>query len=170
MQNQNTAREHHSEFTCHRNDKEIYKAKGLKNPTKTENIRNKISREQYQGHICIIHHYQKSTHQYLICISANFLSKSQNIYSLHACTMPLHGHAPFRSFQKKGGTMRIHFPNEKLKKETFANQQSVNKTRFVCKGFVSAVPPVKQISSFLGFYAIDAPVRMFLLRAHGKGL
>lgn len=66
--------------------------------------------------------------------------------------------------------MRIHFPDEKLKKETFANQQSVNKTRFVCKGFVSAVPPVKQISSFLGFYAIDAPVRMFLLQAHGKGL
>lgn len=95
--------------------------------------------------------------------------KSQNIYSLHTCTMPLHGNALFVHF-KKGGTMRIHFPDEKLKKETFANQQSVNKTRFVCKGFVSAVPPVKQISSFLGFYAMDAPVRMFLLRAHGKGL
>lgn len=77
---------------------------------------------------------------------------------------------PFVHFKKKGGTMRIHFPDEKLKKETFGNQQSVNKTRFVCKGFVSAVPPVKQISSFLGFYAMDAPVRMFLLRAHGKGL
>lgn len=83
--------------------------------------------------------------------------------------MPLHGNALFENF-KKGGTMRIHFPDEKLKKETFGNQQSVNKTRFVCKGFVSAVPPVKQISSFLGFYAMDAPVRMFLLRAHGKGL
>ena len=87
MQNQNTAREQHSEFTCHRNNKEIYKAKGLKSPTKTENIRNKISRDQYQGHICIIHHYQKSTHQYLICLSANFLSKSQNIYFLHACLL-----------------------------------------------------------------------------------
>lgn len=84
----------------------------------------------------------------------------------HAVARP----CPFSFISKKGGTMRIHFPDEKLKKETFGNQQSVNKTRFVCKGFVSAVPPIKQISSFLGFYAIDAPVRMFLLRAHGKGL
>lgn len=94
-------------------------------------------------------------------------AKTFILYTHEPCrctTMPLFVHF------KKGRHERIHFPDEKLKKETFANQQSVNKTRFVCKGFVSAVPPVKQISSFLGFYAIDAPVRMFLLRAHGKGL
>ena len=169
MQNQNTAREQHSEFTCHRNNKEIYKAKGLKIPTKTENIRNKISREQYQGHICIIHHYQNPHINTLFAYLPAFSQKAKTfIFCTHApcrCTA-----MPFSFISKKGGTMRIHFPDEKLKKETFANQQSVNKTRFVCKGFVSAVPPVKQISSFLGFYAIDAPVRMFLLQAHGKGL
>lgn len=47
----------------------------------------------------------------------------------HAVARP----CPFSFISKKGGTMRIHFPDEKLKKETFGNQQSVNKPKSVVR-------------------------------------